>query len=391
MTSISLSARDARRAQLAAQGLLGRRLSGGPPAVLERTRGVQLDTISVLARSHELVAYARLGPVARQRIETAYWGGPPYAAMEYWYHAACVVPIEEWPNLAFKRSDRRARGFRWHRMEDPDHTCALVLDQLRDLGPLSAKELGGAKRGGPWWDWSEVKIAAEWLLDIGELVCTTRRSFQRVYDLPERAVPAELLRAEVARADAIGVLLDRAGAALGVATAADLAAYVGLKRVEVLAVLPATSLVPGTVEGWRDPAVVAPGALEHPAVSGAARARPVLLSPFDSLICDRARVERLFQYRHRLEAYVPKHKRIHGYFSMPVLAGDRLVARVDPAREGTTLVARSVHLEPDAPQAASAAGAALVEAARWVRADSIAIERVEPPQARDEILAAVKA
>jgi uncharacterized protein YcaQ len=391
-----LSARDARRVQLAAQGLLGRRPTGGPASVLAQTRGVQLDTISVLARSHELVAFARLGAVPRERIEADYWGGPPYAAFEYWYHAACVLPIEEWPNLAFKRAARREKGFRWHRVEDLDKSCKAVLNQLRERGPLTAKELGGAKRGGPWWDWSETKIAAEWLLDIGEVVCTARRGFQRVYDLPERAIPLGLHEARVPKPDAVRVLVERAAGALGVATAADLASYTGLKRVDVTACLEASRLEPAVVEGWKDKAFVAPNALEHKALGGrpgarGASVRPVMLSPFDSLICDRARVERLFGFHHRLEAYVPRPKRIHGYYAMPVLVGDRLVARVDPARDGSTLVARSVHLESSEPagRAARAVGAALIEAAKWVKADAVAIERVEPPEARDAVLAAV--
>jgi uncharacterized protein YcaQ len=389
-----VSAREARRAQLVALGLLGRRPTGGPAEVLARTRGIQLDTISVLARSHELIAYARLGATPRRRIEDAYWGGPPYRAMEFWYHAACIVPIEEWPSLGFRRDDIRARGFRWHRVDDMDKAAAVVLAQLRDLGPLTAKELGGAKRGGPWWDWSETKIAAEWLLDIGEVVCTTRRSFQRVYDLPERAIPADILRRAVSREDAVRTLVERAVAALGVATAADIAAYTGVKRPDVVAALPACALEAVQVEGWTAGAVAAPGAFDHAAVSGAVRTRPVLLSPFDGLICDRTRLERHFGFRHRLEAYVPKPLRVHGYYSMPVLAGDRLVGRVDPAREGDTLVARSVHLEEGltpagVERAARATAKALAEAARWVGCSSVAIERVEPESARAALLSSL--
>ncbi|HET9090964.1 MAG TPA: crosslink repair DNA glycosylase YcaQ family protein [Acidimicrobiales bacterium] len=389
-----VSIRHARRAQLAAQGLLGRRLSGGAGSVLSATRGVQLDTISVLARSHELIAFARLGALPRRRLEKAYWGGPPFPAFEFWYHAACIVPIEEWPNLAFKRAAIRARGFRWHRLDQIDKVAAIVLEQVRERGPLTANELGGAKRGGPWWDWSETKITAEWLLDVGELVCTTRRGFQRVYDLPERAIPSHLLGTEVPREEAVRLLAERAGRALGVATAADLASYVGVKQAEMAAVLRSSSLEPVRVEGWRQAAYAAPEALEHPAVNGSTRGRPVLLSPFDSVVCDRARLERLFGFRHRLEAYVPRHKRVHGYYTMPVLAGDRFVARVDPGREGSTLVARSVFFEPAGTaalgRAARATAAALLEAASWVGCDSVAVERVEPEQARDALLTGLK-
>jgi uncharacterized protein YcaQ len=391
-----VSAREARRAHLVAQGLLGRRISGGPAGVLAQTRGIQLDTISVLARSHELTALARLGPVRREHIEAAYWGGPPFRAMEFWYHAACVVPIEEWPNLAWRREEIRRRGFRWHRIDDIDAVGRSVLAQLRGRGPLTAKELGGAKRGGPWWDWSETKIAAEWLLDIGEVVCTTRKGYQRVYDLPERAIPPELLRAEVPKARAVETLVERAVNALGVASAADVAAYAGVKRPEVLTALAAldgTRLDRVSVEGWKDDGWAAPGALDHPAVNGKVRARPVLLSPFDGVICDRPRVERHFGFHHRLEAYVPRHKRVYGYYTMPVLAGDQLVARVDPAREGRTLVARSVHFEALSPaglvRAARAVAAALGEAARWVGCDGVAVERVEPGEARPALVGAL--
>ncbi|KWX10888.1 cytoplasmic protein, partial [Carbonactinospora thermoautotrophica] len=193
-SDLSLSADEARRIALRAQGLLGapdRR--AGVAGLLRRLGAVQLDTISVLARSHELVPYARLGAVGRATVETAYWanGGGSAVAFEYWAHAACVLPVEEWPYFAFRRRAFRRRGWRWHRV--PERTCADVLARLRAEGPLTATELGGAKNGGPWWDWSDTKIAIEWLLDLGEVVCVARRGWKRVYDLPERALPASVL------------------------------------------------------------------------------------------------------------------------------------------------------------------------------------------------------
>ncbi len=184
-----MSADEARLLTLRAQGLLGaggRR--GGVPALLRRLGAVQLDTISVLARSHELVAYARLGPVPRDRIERAYWHPRQPAAFEYWSHAACILPLEEWPWYAFRRRALRARGKRWH--QSHERTCAEVLARLRAEGPLNATQLGGAKAGGPWWDWSDTKIAVEWLLDVGEVICVRRDGWRRVYDLPERVLPA---------------------------------------------------------------------------------------------------------------------------------------------------------------------------------------------------------
>ena len=221
--------------------------------MVRRLGAVQLDTISVLARSHELVAYARQGAIGRAKVEEAYWG-PKSATFEYWSHAACVLPLEDWPAYEFKRRTRRAKGRRWHTLEDQDKTCGEVVARLRAEGPLTANELGGAKKGGPWWDWSEVKIAAEWLLDIGELVCRQRRGFARVYDLAERAIPADLLQQEWSDEECAVRLVAAAGRSLGVATEADLAVYHGLPRALVRGVLGSSALgggIGGGVEGGR--------------------------------------------------------------------------------------------------------------------------------------------
>ncbi|WP_220189286.1 winged helix-turn-helix domain-containing protein, partial [Streptomyces phytophilus] len=381
-TNVSLSADDARRIALRAQGLLGapdRR--AGARGVLRRLGAVQLDTISVLARSHELVPYARLGAIGREAVESAYWSGT--TAFEYWSHAACVLPIEEWPLFAFRRRDHRARGYRWHRLRDPAGSRAAVLDRLRADGPLTSTDLGGAKNGGPWWDWSETKIAVETLLDAGEVVVTARRGWKRVYDLAERAVPDALFHDDLADEECLRRLVAQAGRALGVGTRADLADYHRLKGEQVASVVGDTELVEVEVEGWGKPAWADPEAL---ADAPRGRHRTTLLSPFDSLIWDRPRTERIFGLTHRLEAYVPKPRRIHGYFAMPVLAGGRLVGRVDPGREGSTLVARQVTLGADRPNGVTPAkaveptAAALAEAASWVGAQSVRVERVSPPE-----------
>ncbi len=384
-----VSARDARRIALAGQGLLGPRPASNPAAMLRRLRAVQLDTISVLARSHQLVAYARLGPVTAQKIESAYWAGPPFGAFEYWAHAACVLPMEDWPFYEFQRHAWRERGHRWHKLDNAAQACKIILDRLRSDGPLTANELGGAKKGGPWWDWSDTKIAVEWLLDIGEVVCAKRRGFQRVYDLPDRAVPAELLEITIEPDHQMRHLLRQAAGALGVATARDLATYTGVKSPDVSRLAGDLGLVPVAVEGWRTPAWAVSEMLE--AATAGLRSRPTLLSPFDSLVWDRDRVERLFGFRHRLEAYTPSSKRIYGYFAMPVLVGDRLVGRVDPAREGNTLVAKHVHLEPSASaETVRGLATALRRAASWVGSDDIRVESVAPEARRTEVLDAVR-
>src|ERR1700730_15008892 len=150
---LTLSPDDVRLITLRAQGFVGTEgRRGGVSGMLRRLGAVQLDTIRVLARSHELVAYARLGAVPRERTERAYWNPRRPDAFEYWSHAACVLPIEEWPYYGFRRRALLARGQRWHQSH-PD-VCAAVLARIRAEGPLTATELGGAKKGGPWWDWS---------------------------------------------------------------------------------------------------------------------------------------------------------------------------------------------------------------------------------------------
>jgi len=385
VSAAELSASEARRAALRAQGLLGAGVGGarrgGVPAMLARLGAVQIDTISVLARSHELVTYSRLGAVGREAVERAYWSGG--RAFEYWAHAACVLPVEQWPLFSFRRRWFRARGQRWHKV--PAGVGDRVLERLRAEGPLTATELGGAKRGGPWWDWSEVKVAVEWLLDVGEVVCATRRGFRRVYDLPERALPAGVLAAdELSDAECVLGLLEISGRALGVATVGDLAEYHRLRRAEVTAALSDTSLVSVRVAGWREPAWAHPSALAALATRG--RHRVTLLSPFDSLVWDRRRTLRVFGFEHRLEAYVPAPKRVHGYFAMPLLAGGQLVGRVDPGREGSTLVAKRVSL---APPALEAMASALAEAATWVGCDSVVVREVNPPELAAPLRAAL--
>lgn len=382
----SLSADEARRLALRAQGLLGapdRR--AGVRGVLRRLGAVQLDTISVLARSHELVPYARLGSVGRDAVEQAYWSGGH--SFEYWSHAACILPVEEWPHFAFRRRARRARGHRWHILQDRDRACALVRDRLAAEGPLTTTGLGGGKNGGEWFDWSETKIAVEWLLDTGEVVCTERRSWKRVYDLAERAIPDALLHDDLDDHECVRRLVAQAGAAMGVATRADLADYHRLTAEQVEAALPETGLVPVEVEGWGGKRAWAdPSAL---ASAPRGRHRTTLLSPFDSLIWDRPRTSRMFDFTHRLEAYVPKQKRIHGYFAMPLLAGGRLLGRVDPAREGETLVARQVSLRGR--KAVAPMAKALWEAAGWVGCSQVRVERGDDLSLADALRTELKA
>lgn len=389
-TRDAISAEEARTIVLCAQGLAGEP-DATPGDVLRRCGAVQLDTISVLARSHELVQYARLGPTPRDAIEDAYWGSPA-RAFEYYAHANCVLPIEAWPYFAFRRRHFAAamrRGVLDAKMID------AVRARLRE-GPATSSDFAEKRPAGGWWSWSDAKRALEFLYIRGEAVVTTRRRWQRVYDLAERVVPKALLRREPDDAECFRYLIGVAGRALGVATRRDLAAHHQLmvlragrpSNAEELIddAIAANGLVQVEVEGWDVPAYADPALLAS--LGAPVQHRTTLLSPFDSLMWERAptpertRSERLFGYRYKIEAYTPKEQRLHGYFTMPLLAGGRIAGHVDPAREVTradkTLVARNVALHD--PSMVPAMASALREAARWVGCDAVRIERASRPR-----------
>ncbi|MFM7597270.1 MAG: winged helix-turn-helix domain-containing protein [Actinomycetota bacterium] len=393
-----MSADEARRAALWAQGLLGSRTPPRSAAkreaavvdTLEHLGAVQLDTISVLARSHELVAYARLGAIGRDAVEAAYWGGD--TAFEYWSHAACILPMSEWPWFAFRRRHYARKGCTW-RDAPSAKELTRVLKRLAGDGPMTVSDLGGGRLGGEWWSWSETKNALEWHLLVGDVVVTQRSKWKRVYDLTERAVP-EQLRQQRDWTDDDGIhgptdaeclrrLVMLGGHSVGVGTASDIADIHRLGITETLAHIGDTDLIEVSVRGWDQRAWASPQALEWLGTSSRARSRTTLLSPFDSLVWNRDRMERLFGMEHRIEAYTPAAKRVHGYFAMPVLHGGCLVGRVDPGREKGTLVAKRVTLETTrggSPVKGAVEGTAqaLREAASWVGAERIRVDEAVP-------------
>lgn len=387
-----ISASQARTLALYAQGFIGAPdRTAGVPALLRGVGAVQLDTISVLARSHELVAYARLGPVGRAAVEAAYWGRPAHA-FEALAHAMCILPIEWWPRFAA----RRRRSATWVHPRRPADERAMreVLAELKARGPLTATDLGGSRSKAPrpenvWWHWSAEKIALERLLAIGKIVCVDRRAWKRVYDLTERAVPARLREKDLDDVTCHAALVGLAAERLGVGTLADLRGYFGgMSLPEARAAIDRAKLVPVTVEGWGAEAWASRAALRALSAGIRGRRRTTLLSPFDSLIWDRPRTARIFDYAHKFEAYVPAPDRVHGYFVMPVLAGGKLVGRVDPGRSGTTLVAKRVSGEP---AAARHIARALIEAARWVGCDDVSVVEARPAPFKAALRAALKA
>ncbi len=403
---IDLTPDDARRVALWRQGLLGSPppVPRSRPAQVGRVRAmvaslgaVQLDTISVLARSHELVAYARLGALPRTSIEEAYWGDG--ASFEYWSHAACILPMASWPWFAFRRRHYARRGAAGHRVTPA--AARRVRARLAD-GPLTTREIGGAKRSGEWWDWSESKEAIEYLLNIGEVICTERTGWRRVYDLAERVVPSALRRgrgwvdddgvAGPADEACLRQLVAEGARTIGIGPTGDIADVHRLPNAAVTAHAADVGLVRVSVRGWPGAVWSTPEALAWLDTSSRPRHRTTLLSPFDSLIWHRARTERLFGMTHRLEAYTPAPKRVHGYFAMPVLHRGALIARVDPKRDGSTLIADRVTIEGAATQdVIDGVASALREAAEWVGCTSIRIGATTPASAAAPLRRAVSA
>jgi uncharacterized protein len=386
----SLSIDQARRIAVAAQGLAapGR---GGPAALratLARVGAIQIDSINVVARSHQLVLAARAGPHDPAAFDRLVYRRR--AGFEYWGHAASFLPIEHY-RLFLPRMRRLAsvtRGWWGDVRLRHAHLYGPVLDRIRAEGPLAASAFRdpAGRRRGTWWDWAPAKHVLEDLFDQGVLLVHDRVNFERRYDLAERVLPAGLDTSEPKAAEAAVALTVLAARALGVGTAADLADYYRLRPEQARAALAeavgAGLLEEVAVEGWTRPAYLLPRTpvprrTAHP---------PVLLGPFDSLIWSRERTRRLFGFTYRLEVYVPPAKRVHGYYTMPLLAGGELVARVDPKhdRPARRLLLRGLLLEDGVPPAEALAATAAA-AARL--AAHLGAERVEAGDAMPSRLA----
>jgi len=375
----------ARRIALAAQGFADARPAGAVDRrhlrrVLGRLGLLQIDSVSVLARAHYLPLYSRLGGYPRALLDAAAWS-PRKELFEYWAHEASLLPVTTQPLLRWRMGRAEAgvgiygglAGFGRERRAVIDRVLAAVAAR----GPLAASDLGGEKGAGGWWGWSEAKLALEWLFWAGLVTTATRRGFERLYDLPERVLPAAVLATPTpAEADAHRALLSISARALGIATASDLRDYFRLSPDDIKPRLPelveAGELIPVAVAGWPQQAYLHAEARRPRRV--AARA---LLAPFDPLVFERARAERLFSFRYRLEIYTPAEKRVHGYYVLPFLLGDRLVARVDlkADRAGGRLRVLAAFAEPHAPaETAAELAAELTALAAWLDLAGISVE-----------------
>jgi uncharacterized protein len=375
----------ARRIALAAQGFAEPRSSGEVSVrqlrrMTERLAVVQIDSVNVLSRSHYLPAFSRLGAYPRAALDDL--TARRHAVFEYWAHEASFLPVRLQPYLRWRMA--AAEQHAWGNMvriqrERPGYV-AEVLDRVRTDGPLKAGDLAEPRpdRAGAMWNWHDGKIALEWLFFTGEITATHRTTaFEKVYDVTERVLPADVLRAPTPEpADAVRELVRTAARALGVATERDLRDYFRLRpeatRQAVAELADAGELQPVEVVGWGAPAWLDPAARRPRWV----RAR-ALLSPFDSLVWERPRVERIFDFRYRLEIYTPAAKRVHGYYVLPFLLGDRLVARVDlkADRQAGVLRVQAAHGEEgiERPRVAAALAEELRLMAGWLELDGVGV------------------
>ncbi|HXW78282.1 MAG TPA: crosslink repair DNA glycosylase YcaQ family protein [Acidimicrobiales bacterium] len=391
---VELSNREARRLAIAAQGLSAPRPTspkglGGSTQLcrlMDRLGTIQLDAVNVLARTQLLVPYSRLGacdPAAFRRLSE-----PGGAWFEYWGHAASLLPMSLYPLFGWRKERSRAdlvdsakaqeRRRAW-RAEHRDYLAA-VLSEVSERGPLAASQLSEPRRRtGQWWDRSSHgRVALELLFGDGVLSAWRNANFERINDLAERVVPAAVRALPTPGAeDAQRELVARAAQCMGVATAADLADYFWLRpsaaRLRIAELVEEGRLWRASVEGWPQPAYVPIGTVQRPV----RRQDATLLSPFDSLIWNRQRTERLFGFHYRIEIYVPGPERAHGYYVMPLLLADQLVGRFDlkADRKNRTLLVVASFAEPGKGNSTVAA-AALAELNRlrqWLGLERLSI------------------
>lgn len=379
----TLSLAAARRIALAAQGF-GRPRPTDPTGrqvrdLVRRLGVVQIDSVNVLARTHYLPGFSRLGDYPRTALDDAAWGRKP-ALFEYWGHEASLMPVETQPLLRWRMARARA-GEMWTGLSrfgrERAGYIATVLKEIDRRGPVTGGDFATGPRGAPgWWSWSDGKRALEWLFWAGLITTRTRRGFERVYDLTDRVLPATVRDAPTpSEADAQRELVRIAARALGIATASDLRDYFRLpladSRARIDELVEAGELTPVTVRGWRQPAYLWPTARRPRRIGPQA-----LLSPFDNLIWTRDRTERLFGVRVRLEIYTPAHKRTHGYYVLPFLQDEAITARVDlkSDRKARRLLVQAAWAEPDAtPDTPARLADELAQMARWLDLDDVTV------------------
>lgn len=388
MSTRRLSAAQARRIAVAAQGFSEPRPGGGITRahlkrLISRIQVLQLDSVSVAVRAHYAPVFSRLGPYDRDVLDRAAWGPRSSRLLaEYWAHEAALMAVEDWPLLRWRM--RQYTHGRWgtHIVKANPGLVEEVVAAVAELGPSTAGQIEAylaaapRRKKGTWWTRSDTKWVAEALFSSGVLTTATRVGFARHYDLVERVLPARVLAREVDDDEAIRELTLRAATALGVGTEADIRDYFRLSAAQakpaIAQLLAAGDIERVDVDGWTAPAYLRAGQTVPRVDRGTA-----LLCPFDPLIFFRPRVERLFEFHYRIEIYTPATKRQYGYYVWPLLMDGRLVARVDlkADRSADTLRVVGAFAEPDTPKARVAAALAgeLESMASWLDLGGFAV------------------
>ncbi|WP_312525800.1 winged helix-turn-helix domain-containing protein [Paracoccus sp. (in: a-proteobacteria)] len=356
-----LTNQDARRLFLDRHLLLGPTTgpAKGPPleALLIDLGFVQLDSVNTLARAHDLILWSRRTQYRPQGLDDLV--AQHRAGFEHWTHDAAVIPMRFYPmwRLKFQRDEARIKRLwpKW-RQEGWDAEVENVLQHILDFGPVGAADLGGEtpKGSGGWWNWHPSKTALEYLWRSGRLSVCHRQGFRKIYDLTERVIPADHLRASVADDEVIDWAMMAALTRLGFGTSTELAAFFNIANLDEAKLWCANALRLSRIieidvemaDGSRRLCYSTAELLEKVASLPQPSARIRLLSPFDPALRDRQRAERLFGFRYRIEIFVPAAKRQYGYYVFPVLQGDRLIGRIDAKRESGVLAVRAFWPEP---------------------------------------------
>jgi uncharacterized protein YcaQ len=376
---------QARRIALAAQGFTDRAHAVPSMRTLERTLArtgvLQVDSVNVLQRAHYMPLYSRMGAYDVDLLRRASQRRPR-RMVEYWAHVQAFMPVDLWPVMQHRMAGYREQRGKWGFTADP----ALeprVLAAVRDRGPVTARHLEEEFAEGPrtrehWgWNWSQARKVLDYLFLVGDVAIAGRTSsFEVLYDVPERVLPASVLAAPTpSRADADLELVRRAARSHGVATVRCLADYYRMPVADTSAavetLLEAGELVPVTVPGWRRSAY-----LHHEARIPRRVGARALLSPFDPVVWERSRAETLFDFSYRIEIYVPPDKRVHGYYVLPFLLGDGIVARIDLKADRATgrLLVQGAYAEPGAPpETAEELAAELRRLAGWLSLDDVVV------------------
>jgi hypothetical protein len=390
----SLTQLQARRIALAAQGFTDR--AHATPSMrtfdrtLQRTGVLQVDSVNVLQRAHYMPLYSRMGPYDVDLLRRAS-ERRPRRVVEYWAHVQALMPVELWPLMRHRMEKYRGERGKWGFTADADLE-PQVLAAVRDRGPVTARDLEEEFSTGPrtkehWgWNWSESRKVLDYLYLVGDVAIAGRTSqFEVLYDVPERVLPAAVLAAPTPTPqEAVTELVRRAARSHGVASANCLADYYRLRlqpaegqpsvKVAVDELVASGELTPVKVQGWKRQAYLHRDA-RLPRRVGAR----TLLSPFDPVVWERARAEALFDFFYRIEIYVPAEKRLHGYYVLPFLLGDRLVARVDLKADRATgsLLVPGAFAEPHAPEeTAEELAVELRRLAGWLGLDEVVVGRL---------------